>query len=283
MRFAHIINLFSTDSAEYDLAQRVTIASMLTAKSFSTQDVDVTLLSAQTSEDRYLVPNGFDPTRHLERSVLDVGRFRIKRPFPLLGDILDRAFEATDAEFLIYTNADIGVMPHFYVAIQQLIESGADAFGVTRRTIPNHFDDPKQLPQMYSAVGKKHPGLDCFVFRRDAYPKYELGHVCLGILKVAATLQLNMISHAKELGGGRDGVFHHLHLTFHIGDSLTHTSNELNDFKIHNLQELMKCSLVLKHCEGFQHNPTCQRIVNRTSRRLRQMKSECAIRPPHIQ
>ncbi len=67
--------------------------------------------------------------------MLDCGRFAVPRKLPLIKDILGRLYDASDAEYFIYTNVNIGLMPNFYVAVNAIIESGYDAFVINRRTI----------------------------------------------------------------------------------------------------------------------------------------------------
>ena len=45
--------------------------------------------------------------------MLDVVNFSIPRKLPLIKDIVDRATAATNADYVIYSNVDIGVVPHF--------------------------------------------------------------------------------------------------------------------------------------------------------------------------
>ena len=37
------------------------------------------------------------------------------RPLPLIADILESIDDSSDAKNVVYSNADIGVMPHFYL------------------------------------------------------------------------------------------------------------------------------------------------------------------------
>jgi len=238
MRFTHIVNFFSGSSDEHRLAQSVTVDSMRRAADFARQDCSVELMAVVSANDKATVPEGFTAARPLDRTILDLGNFSPKRPYPLLRDILDRGYEASEADFLIYTNADIALMPHFYLGIQQIILSGYDAFSITRRTIDRPFTKPSELPAMYSAMGRNHPGLDCFVFARGKYADYVLGDVCLGIPGVGRALQLNLIAFADSLAGGKNGVIRDAHLTFHLGDSLIHRDPALKDYHQHNARAL---------------------------------------------
>lgn len=233
---AHIINPVKV-GAESDLfrAQPITFQTMLRARESAGRSLDVRLLTAQFPEDRSMVPVGFQPTDDLERSVLDFGIFAKPRRLPILADILDRCHAAAeDAEYMVYTNADIAVMPYFYLAVARMIDQGYDAFVINRRTIQDNLSAPGDLPLMYAAVGNRHPGHDCFVFRRDAYPTFELGHACIGALWIGRLLLANMAAVAN-----RYEEFMDTHLTFHLGDDRAWSRPENDEFSAHNRRELI--------------------------------------------
>lgn len=103
-KLAHIINpvIIAQDSDLYT-AQPITFETMRTARENAQGVVDVELYSAQFPEDRPLVPQCFGFTPDLKRSVLDLATFKQQRKLPLLQDILDRLYSATNAEYLIYS------------------------------------------------------------------------------------------------------------------------------------------------------------------------------------
>ena len=65
-------------------------------------------------EDDAMVPDYFKKTAFLERSVADMAKFEKQKKLPLISDILANLFNATDADYLIYTNNDIILQPFFY-------------------------------------------------------------------------------------------------------------------------------------------------------------------------
>ena len=207
---------------------------MRVARQFAVDKVEVTLVTAQFPEDRSMVPEDFIATEDLDRSVLDEGAFQRPRQLPLLADILHRLYESVKADYLIYTNVDIGLLPSFYVVVDQIIEEGYDAFVINRRTISDAFTRVEDLPLMYGQVGLKHPGHDCFVFKREAYEKYCLGKVCIGMAWVAKALLVNMAYHAL-----RFQVFEDEHLTFHIGDPRPWADPAYADYRAHNHKEFV--------------------------------------------
>jgi hypothetical protein len=244
---AHIVNpVIVGESSDLLIAQPITFETMRIARAFAQGHVEVTLLTAQYPEDRPLVPEGFRMTPDLVRSVLDVGTFRKQRKLPLLKDILDRLYEGTDAEYLLYSNVDIALQPHFYIAVKHLIDHGYDAFVINRRTISHRYWQIDEIPLMYAQVGKPHPGLDCFVFRRDVYPSYCLGSACIGAGLSGKVLLVNQMSHATQFG-----LFSGLHLTFHLGDDRAWRSSSLQDYFQHNRRELRKVLEHYKSVESF--------------------------------
>lgn len=210
---AHIVNLFQAPSgSDLILAQEVTVRSMERAKEFAKGAMDIELLTCQTVADRHLVPDTFRLTKNLERSILDKGTFQKKLELPILRDILDRAVNESEAEYIIFTNVDIGLQPDFYVKVKQFIDEGHDAFMINRRRIPAKFDSADQLDSMYTEKGLPHPGFDCFVFHRDLYKKFALADVCIGVPFIGITLSQNLFCFANN-----PKVFTDEFLTFHIG------------------------------------------------------------------
>jgi len=173
-------------------------------------------------------------TLDLDRSVLDLGQFQVPRKLPILKDILDRLYEASDADYFIYTNSDIGLMPYFYLTIKKLIEDGHDSFVINRRTISDKYKEIDEIPQMCSEVGEPHKGYDCFVFKREDYPKYVLGDVCLGIAWVGRALLANLFVNTNKFY-----EFKNLHMTFHLGNTWNWKKEKYADYTEHNKKEFI--------------------------------------------
>ncbi len=212
-KIAHIINPFNASpTSDLYTAQPITFASMLNAKEIARNTVEVDLLTAQYPEDRNMVVEGFRSTRDLDRSVLDLGTFEKQMKLPLIGDIVQRLYEESDADYLIYTNVDIGVYPNFYIEVNRFIDEGLDAFIINRRRLPAHFTKVEELEELYLEKGKKHPGFDCFVFHRDLFKDFQLAEVCIGVPFIGITFAQNIFALAKNYRLFEDEV-----LTFHIG------------------------------------------------------------------
>lgn len=212
--FAHIINpVIVQPTSDLFVAQPVTFETMRIARDFAAGQVAVKLLTTQYPEDRALVPDDFTATPDLERSVLDLAPFNIKRKLPLLRDIVERLYEAApEADYLIFTNNDIGVMPYFYVAVNALIDSGYDALVINRRIVLSDYRTLAEIPLMYAEADQKHEGHDCFVFRREVFPKYRLGDICVGMPYIGRVMVWNLFCFARTFK-----EFKEMHLTFHLG------------------------------------------------------------------
>lgn len=248
-RIAHIVNpVCVNDSSDLFTAQPITFETMRIAQRFARGLVDVSFFSTQFPEDDSVIPIDFVRTPDLERSVLDTGDFQRPRKLPLLKDILDRAYQASDAEYIIYTNVDISPLPHFYLAIDQFIESGIDAFVINRRTISSQFQEIKHIPLMYAQIGQPHRGWDCFIFRREVYPHFKLGSVCVGATRVGLALLSNLVAHAERFREFKDE-----HLTFHIGDERNWLNRAYADYDRHNTQQLLNILNALEDELGAFH------------------------------
>jgi len=236
--FAHIINPVRVN-AESDLfsAIPITFASMREARKFQAPDVEIEQWTAQYPEDKEIIPADFQQTPDLERSILDMGDFKKQRKLPLIKDILDRLYHQSRAEYMIYTNADIALQPHFYWSAAKIIQEGYDAFIINRRTIPGHYRDPADLPIMLAETGEPHKGWDCFVFKRAFYPRFRLEKVCIGTGWFGRASIVNMSCLARGFK-----IFEDMHLTFHIGNEQAWRNPEFDDYLNHNQ---MACKKIL--------------------------------------
>lgn len=235
-RFAHLINPVRVGpESDLNLAQPITFASMRRAKKDAEASgmIQVELLSAQFPEDHEVVPNYFLKTPDLQESVLDYGDFSVARKYPLIRQLFDCLYQNSDAEYLIFSNVDIGVQPHFYQAINAWIDQGHQALIINRRRIPAKYDSPDQLKSIYNNPGKSHPGFDCFVFHRDIYPDFVFENVCVGIPYIGILCAQNLFAFGKNFK-----LIDKEHLTFHIGmEVFKHRDSE---FLQHNKREFWK-------------------------------------------
>jgi hypothetical protein len=260
VKFAHVVSPVKVGpSSDLYVAQPITFESMRVARQLAANfSLDVQLCAVNFSEDDEIVPPFFECRRHLERSVLDIGTFSIPRRLPLIKDILDSATAATNTDYIIYSNVDIAVIPHFYLSLDTIISEGWDAFMITRRTLSKDYKTASQLWRMYADVGAGHPGNDCFVFRREDYAHYDLGDACIGARGFAKVLGTNVIVHAH-----RFKHFKNLHLTFHIGDDRIWDDEKWADYSAHNLHVLRRLLYQYGQLGKLPRNPMIDRWVRK--------------------
>lgn len=236
MRFTHILNPFQApEGSEHAIAQAVTFESIRRAVSQSTsKGIAVTPVCVAFPEDLDLVSPPFVAAPPLERSVIDIAPFKTEKRLPLVADLIALGAGATpegDDHFIVYTNLDISLQPHFYEALTGLLSSGP-AHVINRRTIPGHYNSPSQIQEMYAEQGERHSGWDCFVFPHSWVGRLQLRGVCIG----APYIGLAMLANLDALSGFRLREHKDLHLTFHIGDDATWRGR--TDLSEHNRTQL---------------------------------------------
>lgn len=219
---AHIINPVKVDKSNPSylyIAQPITFESMRNAKEYAKDIVNVELYTTQYPEDREIIPDYFNITSDLEKSIHDYVNFKDKsRKLPTLRDILQKLYDNSDAEYFIFTNADIGLKPHFYKFISDKIDKGFDSMCIHR------FDMPKKhqkhglltvdnIDKIYELKGSHTFGHDCFVFKRDIFPKMKFNNVFVGYPPIGTVMRNQVKKNSKkfcELESKEN-------LTFHIG------------------------------------------------------------------
>lgn len=230
-KLAHIINTYRTPpmSSEAKVHQ-ATFTSMHTARTFTGEKHEVNFVSVQFPEDRDAVPAMFKTAEDLERSVLDIATFGVPRKLPLLFDILKKGIAtAGNAGYVVFTNADINLMPQFYDCIGRIIDYGFDVIVVNRREIPQYSTDPDLLALMYSDYGVIHKGFDCFIFPVTMFSHFITNEACVGAGLVMRGLLYNLAAHASNMLVLRD-----CHLTFHLGQDRAWQAPELKDYTEYN-------------------------------------------------
>ena len=108
---AHIINPVKT-SEERDLyfAQPVTFESFRLAKEFAATEVIVDHYTAQFEEDREIIPGHIKILFNLSMSIMNESDYAFKLPF--IKDILDRCYESSSANYIVYSDSDNALMPY---------------------------------------------------------------------------------------------------------------------------------------------------------------------------
>jgi hypothetical protein len=239
IHIAHIINpVAAKQGSELALSQPHTFQSMRTAQQYAEavapQSVSVQLYSVQYEEDVPAIPQGFTRLPNLSRSIRDVVNSSTVKKFPFIADILQALLQNTTAEYLVYTNTDIVLQPHFYVAIEALIAKGYDAISPTRRRIAKENFGEGNNAYILAQLGKSHPGYDCFVMHRCLVEKFVLSYICIGTGYVSVALIHNIIAFAQ-----RPLISGDYFLTTHIGlevmpplDKAVHTATR-RDYEQH--------------------------------------------------
>jgi hypothetical protein len=231
IKIAHIVNQVNVNkSSDLFEAQPVTFRTMLAAKKFCAQEGVVNLYAVGYEEDRAIIPNGFEALPNLLKSVMDFGRFNNFRKLPLIGEILDSC-RNLDVDYIIYANVDIALQPYFYNYILEKIQNGSDSLIINRRIIDTISSDV----MMYSKVGQKHPGYDCFVFKKDLLNKFEFGNVCIGANWIGRIFYSNLLILSNSLEVVEDA-----HLTFHIGEDGAWVQEKFSEFDLHNEEEVKR-------------------------------------------
>jgi len=241
MKIAHIVNPVHVTNPQSDLsyAQPLTLASMGQARAVAAEaGIDVRLVACTYEEDRGEIPPDFIETPLLPDSILEHvvgGPGDAPRKLPLLRDILDRLLTAApDADYLIYSNIDIGLQPDFYVEVARRIEdSGWRAFSIMRHTVDDTLRSVDDLDRIHALPGEAHGGYSCFVFPRTDLERYDLGEVCIGIQPVSILLMLNMIINSERFDEENTA-----RLCFHLGDERAWQAGVFDAYHLWNEQHL---------------------------------------------
>ena len=224
IQIAHGINVTEIDESKkasyLHIAQPVTLKSMTIAQKMASTIIEVDLVAIKHQDEQIQVPLEFKwaPTiekyawEHIEslRNVLP------HKPLPRLRDIILNLYNASEAEYFVYTNLDIGLYPHFYLEVAAMIERGYDAMCVNRRDLSKEYHgvllDESTIELTFLAEGVRHPGIDCFVFRRAIIPSLHLGNVYVGYPPVGQVLMSQIMANAEKFVWIKDQA-----LTFHLG------------------------------------------------------------------
>ncbi len=250
MRFkiAHIVNPVKPDpTSDLCIAQPVTFKTLEAAKQFS-GNAKIEQLSICYPEDNEIVPHFLRRLENFNRSILDLRVFKKKAKLPILADIIKSAHVNSDADYLIYSNIDIALLPYFYDTVAAIIRRGYDAFAINRRTITDKLNKVDEIALMSAQIGESHYGHDCFVFKKELADNFNLGNVCIGINWVGRVFIWNLIAYAKSFK-----EFKNLHLTFHIGNERRWKDPLYEDYVQHNKTEAMKVLQLLDKRTGLKN------------------------------
>lgn len=212
-KIAHIINPFiAPASSDLAIAQPITFESIRLAKEKAKDIIDVEVLAACYKEDAKLAPGFMKKSSFLQKSVLDEFNFEKKIKYPFIAEILEKEINESDAEFIIYSNIDIGLYRDFYIKVNELLNQGFDALIINRRRIESIYTKPSELEKIFTQEGKSHPGFDCFVFQRTLFKKMCFENICIGVPFFEISFSQNLFHLAKKYKIIQTNDF-----TFHMG------------------------------------------------------------------
>lgn len=203
------------DGHELNTAQPITFETMRIASEFAKDKTEVKLFSTQYPEDHDIIPSYIQKLPDLKRSVSDVHHFKKSRKLPLIQDILNLLSQDNSADYVIYTNADIALMPQFYLSVHMHLDQGHDALIINRRRIHSRYDSVDQIPAIFSDLGRSHPGFDCFVFKPNLINQFVLEQICIGVQFIGVALAHNLFTLAQN-----PKLIADEHLTIHIGQEV---------------------------------------------------------------
>ena len=224
MKIAHIVNVTEIDdskkSSYLHVAQPLTLQSMIIAKKTASGIVDIDLLAIKHQQEDVTIPGEFRIAPDIEKYAWEyipaLQNLIPHKPLPRMVDIISGLYNSSDAEYLIYTNLDIGLYTHFYIKVKEMLQMGYDALCINRLDLPKEHNgiklDVNTIELIKKAGGRKHPGIDCFVFKREIVPKLDLNNVYVGFPPVGQVLKTQIESNSSNFYWVKDHP-----LTFHIG------------------------------------------------------------------
>lgn len=233
IKFAHLINSFacSEDNLSYlYYAQPITFKSMTVAKNRANKNnIDVKLYSIHYPEDDKIVPKNFIKLPCLKRSTQSLfPKISKNKKLPIIQDMFNSILKHSDADYIIFTNSDIGVYHQFYKEINNIIKNqNLDSFSINRRdNLPKFKNNdmrlnPNNICYIYNLKGQKHSGHDCFIIKREILEKINMGLMFTGYPPWGTKLMIKLKNINKK-----HIIFKDLFLTFHLGSDKSWLKNK---------------------------------------------------------
>ena len=223
MKIAHLINPYKCPKENKSYlyyAQPITFQSMRSAQlEAKDKNIEVELCSAFFKEDEEIVPDYFVKLPYLVNSTMNFfPRISGNKKLPIIQEMFNKVLNKTNADYIIFTNTDIGIQKNFYVIVRDIIEkTKSNSFIINRRNNIPKFKNgkrlgPDDLDIIYKEKGRKHPGFDCFVINRNLLKKINLNKMFTAYPPWGNTLNIKL----KRLNP-KHVVYKNLFLTFHIG------------------------------------------------------------------
>jgi hypothetical protein len=231
MKIAHVINIFKCDPNHKSYlyhALPITVNSMNRSKIKAKENnLEIELYAAYFKEDEQIIPNFFKKLPFLLKDTQKI--LNVDRRLPYIEEILKNLYENSDADYFIYTNADIGVKPNFYSQINKYINNGNyDSLIINRRDNIPKFINGKRLTYLdldliNKQKGELHKGWDCFIFKRDLYKKFILKNLFIGYPPWGFILKKNLDIFSKKFKEIKNEF-----LTYHIGNDESWNESVIN-------------------------------------------------------
>ena len=140
------------------------------------KEIDVKLYAANYQEDDDIIPEYFIKLPYLKKSTMtEFPEISGEKKLPIIQEMFNSILQHSDAEYIIFTNSDIGVQKHFYNKVTDYIyKYNLESFVINRRNNIPKIKNNKRLTHqdldiIYKEKGEKHPGKDCFIIKRNIY------------------------------------------------------------------------------------------------------------------
>ena len=223
IKIAHLINPFkcSEDNPSYlYYAQPITFKSMHNAQLEAQKvGIDVKLYAINYPEDDEIIPKYFIKLPYLKKSTMsEFPKIAHNRKLPIIQEMFDSILQNSDADYIIFTNSDIGVQKIFYKKINEFIhKDNLKSFIINRRDNIPKFKEGKRLTEkdldyIYKESGQTHPGKDCFIMHREILEKINMNLMFTGYPPWGYTLHNCMKKIDKKTH-----LYTNKYLTFHLG------------------------------------------------------------------
>ena len=232
MKILHIINPFISNDINNKIVSLTCDSIIRAKKQVKYEDLIIENCYTCYEEDLSIMKNylDFKQLTLLERSILDIKKFNIQRKLPLLFDILNKSNEI-EYDYIIYSNIDIHLMENFYNKVYEYIISGIEDLTINRVTIYKENILNTTIDELYPLIqtGDFHPGLDCFVMKKQTFQNIKQYDFCIGFDFFDKYLYYSLHNESNN-------SIHLLksNLTFHIGDDRTWKNDEFLDYRIYN-------------------------------------------------
>ena len=181
--------------------------------------IDVKLYAVNYPEDDEIIPEYFIKLPHLKKSTLsEFPKIARDRKLPIIQEMFDSILQNSDADYIIFTNSDIGVQKNFYIKVNEFIhKDNLKSFIINRRDNIPKFKDGKRLTEknldfIYKESGQIHPGKDCFIMDRKILDKINMNLMFTGYPPWGFTLH-NYLKRIYK----KTYLYTNKYLTFHLG------------------------------------------------------------------